>query len=571
MRPVKPGRFVAKLLLLLYGAGVVAFTWHRAGEDLIGDVRLWDLQSDHGPLLVAKGILLGILADTAAAFPIGCIAAYATRLRGWWWGQIALVTIAVTILVAGIAYGIRTGTGWRWIGPTELAVPVFAALTGAWIAVHVRRGRKARQWLMVKLAVLMIVLVGGSLGLLSAAVEEAPLPFAPAAVTSREKVAIAERMKAASPLKMAPGQTKTLELSEHDLDVLMAWGLKIGNADRKAIVILDGGVAEVSGSARLPLGGDRYLNAVMRVRLEEHSGLRVRMERLRLGDLEIPGPLLRLLSPLVELGLRQHRATRPLMLAVEDVSIDKGRLSVTYGPVKLPKGLREDLFGTDARVMAAARVQAEHLLDRLPASPSGDKRFVDLVSAAFALARERSMEGDPVVENRGAILALGTLLGHTRVQQFYGTIVERPVDVPTRSAFYFVTLRGRPDWTKHFWVSAAITLLSTDATSNAAGLLKEELDAGRGGSGFSFADLCADRAGTTFALTATRDAESARAMQERLADGFEVAEVFPEAADLPENLSDLKFEQQFGGVGGKKYQEQVDEIERRIADCAAYR
>ena len=64
-------------------------------------------------------------------------------------------------------------------------------------------------------------------------------------------------------------------------------------------------------------------------------------------------------------------------------------------------------------------------------------------------------------------------------------------------------LRGRPDSARHFWVSAAVTALVGDVVSDAAGLLKEELDAGEGGSGFSFGDLMADRAGTEFARAAT--------------------------------------------------------------------
>jgi hypothetical protein len=37
------------------------------------------------------------------------------------------------------------------------------------------------------------------------------------------------------------------------------------------------------------------------------------------------------------------------------------------------------------------------------------------------------------------------------------------------------TLRGREDWTKHFFVSAALTVLSAQAPSDAVGVSKEEL------------------------------------------------------------------------------------------------
>ena len=120
-------------------------------------------------------------------------------------------------------------------------------------------------------------------------------------------------------------------------------------------------------------------------------------------------------------------------------------------------------------------------------------------------------------------------------------------------------------------VSAALALLSNESLSDAAGLLKEELDAGEGGSGFSFSDLLADRAGTLFALAATRDKKSARRMQDRLAAGFDIDEVFPPAADLPEGIQDAELQAKYGGVGGEEYMGVIREIERRLAGCEALR
>jgi hypothetical protein len=117
---------------------------------------------------------------------------------------------------------------------------------------------------------------------------------------------------------------------------------------------------------------------------------------------------------------------------------------------------------------------------------------------------------------------------------------------------------------------AALTVLSSQAPSDAAGLLKEELDAD-GGSGFSFGDLTADRAGTSFALAATRDDGAARALQERIAAGFRVDDFFPDASDLPEGIPDAELQSRYGGVGGPLYRDFAAEIERRLMRCAAYR
>jgi len=162
------------------------------------------------------------------------------------------------------------------------------------------------------------------------------------------------------------------------------------------------------------------------------------------------------------------------------------------------------------------------------------------------------------------------LLGHHRFEEFLGPVHAGRWSDPAQRTLRRVVLRGRSDWTKHFCLSAAIYLLSDKVVSDAAGLLKEELDAGAGGSGFSFTDLLADQAGTTFAVWAIRDATTARALQNRLAQGFRVDDFFPPAADLPEGIPDAELQSQYGGVGGEGYMRIIREIERRIADCAAY-
>ena len=114
-----------------------------------------------------------------------------------------------------------------------------------------------------------------------------------------------------------------------------------------------------------------------------------------------------------------------------------------------------------------------------------------------------------------------------------------------------------------------MALLSNESLSDGVGLTKEELDAGEKGSGFSFSDLLADRAGTLFALAATQNRQRARRMQNRLAGGFEIDEVFPPTADLPEGISDPKLQTEYGGVGGDNYRSVIQQIERRFAACEA--
>jgi hypothetical protein len=199
--------------------------------------------------------------------------------------------------------------------------------------------------------------------------------------------------------------------------------------------------------------------------------------------------------------------------------------------------------------------------ERLPAEAD---RFGLLLQAAFTMAAKRSTVQDPLLENRAAIFALAILLGHMDLEPFVGELLDPDLQRQASRIIGTVTLRERRDWTRHFWVSAALVLLSNEATSDRIGLLKEQLDSQDGGSGFSFADMLANFAGTRFAAAAMRDQSSARAIQSRLANGFELDAFFPPADGLPENISAAEFQNRYGGVGGPRYRALVGEINRRL-------
>jgi len=100
------------------------------------------------------------------------------------------------------------------------------------------------------------------------------------------------------------------------------------------------------------------------------------------------------------------------------------------------------------------------------------------------------------------------------------------------------------------------------------GIAKELMDATAGGSGFSFVDLTADRAGTLFATAATRDAKSARSLQVTIQKGIDTSDLFPEVKGLPEGLTRDVFQDEYGGLGGAKTNEIVEEIRRRLNTCS---
>jgi hypothetical protein len=128
------------------------------------------------------------------------------------------------------------------------------------------------------------------------------------------------------------------------------------------------------------------------------------------------------------------------------------------------------------------------------------------------------------------------------------------------------TMLGRRDLAQHFFVSAHLAATLGDAAADTAGLAKELLDA-NGGSGFSFADLAADRAGRRFA-SGVRSKQLSLAM---LSQSFLVPAFIPSIKDLPEGLTAADLAQQFGDKDDDRFLKQVLEIDQRILNLPPYR
>jgi hypothetical protein len=124
-----------------------------------------------------------------------------------------------------------------------------------------------------------------------------------------------------------------------------------------------------------------------------------------------------------------------------------------------------------------------------------------------------------------------------------------------------VELRQRQDFALHFLISAVIAAEAGTPLADAVGLWKELADARSGGSGFSFNDLAADRAGTRFGELAVGDPTR---LQQRIAAGVGDADLLPQVSDLPEHLPEAEFVARYGGVGGAAYNRMLATIESRL-------
>ena len=116
-------------------------------------------------------------------------------------------------------------------------------------------------------------------------------------------------------------------------------------------------------------------------------------------------------------------------------------------------------------------------------------------------------------------------------------------------------------------ISAVIAIEGGGPLADAIGVDKELADA-RSGSGFSFNDIAADRAGTRFGLLAT---QSPLRLQAAMLAGLQERDFMPNVADLPEFMREADFAKRYGGIGAPDYLAMMKEIEGRLDELAVFR
>lgn len=127
------------------------------------------------------------------------------------------------------------------------------------------------------------------------------------------------------------------------------------------------------------------------------------------------------------------------------------------------------------------------------------------------------------------------------------------------------TMRGRADLAKHFFVSAHLVVIVGSDPARGAGLLKELSDA-HGGSGFSFADMTANRSGIVFAQALLLK----RISLEQIARDFTGDAYLPAVDGLTEGLQAPALAEQFGDLNDPRLQGELAKIEARVGALPVY-
>lgn len=413
---------------------------------------------------------------------------------------------------------------------------------------------------------LSILLLLGIPALLAAsvylAIDRTPLVVNPVVFTPAHIERARRLLERNDPRTMRPGVLRTIVVSQEDLDLTANYlaGRYARGASR---VVLQDGSATVRASFPLPAAlANAYVN--LDASFRETDSL-PQVEQFRIGSLRLPAFLC---DWLLHRGLRRLQAGRDYLAAadvVKEVRARNGFLMVHFAWSEAAPGhLQAALVNADEQ--ARWKAYQARLVELTSAGAGRRVMPLDqLLVPLLQLAAQRGGGAASAAENRSALIVLAFYVNGKGL----AALVPSAADWPAARR-HVVTLAGRTDFPQHFTISAALAATAGSPLADAVGLYKE-LDDARGGSGFSFNDIAADRAGTRLGELAVGGGDAAARLRRELARGMREADLMPDVRDLPEFLTQAEFKRRYGGVGQPAYGKVVAEIERRIAALPLYR
>ena len=359
------------------------------------------------------------------------------------------------------------------------------------------------------------------------------------------------------PRRQTPDVVHSIRLDESELNRLLNYTVELRRVTGIAAELTPGSarLTATLAAPRNPFGA--YLNVTAEV-AEAPGG--VRIESLQLGSLPVPGVLADWIARRVHARLRRDETYTAVADAFHRVNFDENQATLDY---RWRPELLTEIEQKSVEILVPPADQAR-MLDYAQYLDGVLKRhrqgstvpLVQVVAPLFEHARRAG--GDPREHNRAALTAVAAHLSGISIAK----LLEGGGRSIRRGPRVLLSLHGRRDFAEHFIISAALSANGGSLLANAIGLIKEEEDANRG-SGFSFTDLAANRAGVRLGDRAT--GESAARVLQHLAAARTDDALLPDFRDLPEFMAQAEFDRRFGPVGGTRYLAVIARIDARLA------
>ncbi|MGD0958484.1 MAG: hypothetical protein ABSB19_01620 [Methylomonas sp.] len=406
--------------------------------------------------------------------------------------------------------------------------------------------------LIFRLFVLCLLLLAPIIFLVSLVLEDKPLSDIVAEITPEQIIHAKQVFERNDPRHLPSGTITTAKLSQDDLDLALNYFAN-QYLHGSAKLEIGSGQAKVSGTFKLPANPfGRFLN--LRFEIKEAAS-QPEIRRLYFGRVRIP----EFMTGFILNETLQITKWRKFADTILKVNFASQNMEITYR-WQNQNGLFTQLSDTlisesDQRRIKAFQQRLTELTRKCPDKLS----LIEILQPMFAMAQQRSQTtGNAVAENRAAILVLTLFVNQIELHKLLPSANTWPKPV-----WRILTLNQRDDFAKHYLISALLAAYAGTPLADAVGAFKEIEDS-RGGSGFSFNDLAADRAGTRMGELAAGNFKQAKKIQDQLASANE-SFFMPATADLPEFMPEAEFIRRFGGMQGQGYLDMMTEIEHRVA------
>ncbi len=381
-------------------------------------------------------------------------------------------------------------------------------------------------------------------------------------LTKQDRVKAQRILNGSEPFLEYQQQTRTLQLSERDLNIVANY---LFNLDFKSTskIDLNKNAMHLAFSAEWP---NYFFGSYVNVSFDMPKEMRKPVIiNLLIGKLKIPdefgnwvvGRLIEL-SNLDKYYILGHQH-------IKKVEFKPALLIITHDwTVNTFIQAKEMLFKNDAHRKLIMFYQ--NMLEKI--ITEHDRNWLlslaDILKPMFKAAYDRSVYLDPIEENKAILFVVSSYVNKLNIQSMMPWLSEWET-----IAYHPVFIYKRIDMVEHFMGSALLAATGSGYIASVLGREKELSDSHKG-SGFSFVDLAADRAGIHFGSKATLSRDDARKLQKAMADIKNYDEFMPDVTDLPEHIDNKKFFEQFISIYSTEYRSMVTDIDQRIAACPIY-
>lgn len=355
------------------------------------------------------------------------------------------------------------------------------------------------------------------------------------------------------------GEIKTIALNQKDVNIAVSYLLNHFFENTVQIQIgQDLIFAQIAVFVPQTIWG-RYLDFSFKL---IQSGNDIRIKSFKIGEISIPDPAANYLLPALARTAPFKNYWRLGEQYVKDVRFTADGLQISYLGAIVDAA--KQLVIQQHREYPNLHLYQQQINDIVSRhDPAWRLSLMNLLQPLFLSAYQRSTEDTAIRENRAVIIAVGSYIYKYDLRRYL------PLGL-VYSKEYSVFAYKRIDIPQHFIASALLAAVDASILGERLGEDKELADAEKG-SGFSFIDLTADRAGTRFGQLATGTPKQARELQRIMSRTQDYTAIIPDIQGLPEQLDEPAFKARFNNTDSTLYRSMIAEIDERIDALPLYR